>query len=325
MGLVRVSQSAATLLAAPPPSPPRLGGAGAQTERGGGGFVSVYTSDYWSSHLSGGVPLSQSFVYARFTHWADGVCTIVPAVFSQLSPSVSPPDPFRPRRYRIHRRKVRAASFYLLQQVRQEKAFAYFVTLTFPSNLSEEERLERVRRFARNLSRSAKRFRLIGYVWVLERHKSGAIHAHFLIASHRSFLYSSQYTTLAEVSQFYCGSPNGMDVKRVRSFRNLASYLSKYVSKSKDTFASRAYAISVPLACIRRTASLPLVPLRRIVFFAPRFGLSFAGNWLPDPLQVLEAFADEVVPLRSRWFPTSLGASLSGFQPPPLGEVGGGY
>lgn len=210
----------------------------------------------------GGVKPSREL--ARFVLYSDGVAVLQPA---------PPPDPFRvfpafrrssQRRYSVRRRLVRAACFFLLQSAGSAGS-VYFLTLTFPSCLSEDERYDRVRRFARFLAERKARGVIWGYVYALERHRSGAVHAHFLIAQPRGVRLWS--TSLVKASLRWTGSPNGLDKRFVRSRKQIASYLAKYVSKSSAEFGMRAYAYSFPKSAFRRVCYLPIsVDDVRVVF-----------------------------------------------------------
>lgn len=238
---------------------------------------------------------------SRFTLYSDGVAVLQP---------VPPPDPFRTfpafrrspqRRYSVRRRLVRAACFFLLESAGTAGS-VYFLTLTFPSCLSEHERYDRVRRFARFLAERKARGIIWGYVYVLERHKSGAVHAHFLIAQPKGVRLWS--TSLVQASIRWTGSPNGLDKRIVRSRKQIASYLAKYVSKSSAvTFSMRAYAYSFPKSAFRRVCYLPIATDSvRVVFvrstylpcdfagFCALFGLSPPGE-APSSFWLAAAYA----------------------------------
>jgi len=181
--------------------------------------------------------VSVSGLPARLRLWADGVATFSPS-FRSLS---RPPSPVRSgaRVFRVRRRRVRAAAMALFDA----SCSVYMVTFTFPVSLDESERVERVRRFARWLSKEAAAAKgVVGYVWVLERHLTGRLHAHFLVglADGRRRLW---VRSLVEASERWTCSLNGLDVRRVRGARAVSAYVSKYVSKSQAVFSFRAYGV----------------------------------------------------------------------------------
>jgi len=155
------------------------------------------------------------------------------------------------------------------------------VTFTFPASVLEEERVERVRRFARWLSKeSASGGGVAGYVWVFERHVSGALHAHFLVglSGGRRRLW---VRSLVKASLRWTGSSNGLDVRLVRGgSRAVSAYVSKYVSKSQSVFSFRAYGVGGVARFHSRTVSgwfacadSGYFVFRRSLFYAPLYAL----------------------------------------------------
>ncbi|WKT82530.1 hypothetical protein QYC27_13260 (plasmid) [Thermosynechococcus sp. PP45] len=145
-------------------------------------------------------------------------------------------------KFRVNRRKVRAGAYALAAFSKR----VYLVTLTFPSEVTEEERFQKARRFARWLSKESatEEGKVAGYVWVVERHKSGRVHFHFLVGM-RHQASRLWVRKLTEASQRWTGTSNGLDVRRVANgFKAVCCYVSKYVSKGVNAvFSYRAYGL----------------------------------------------------------------------------------
>jgi hypothetical protein len=197
--------------------------------------------------------------------WADGVGTL--SYVRKTSP-VPPTSTSGQRTFRVRRRRVRAASFALFDA----SARVYMVTFTFPAGVTEQERAEKVRRFARFLSKeTAAGGGVTGYVWVFERHRSGALHAHFLVglSVRRRRLW---VRSLVAASERWTGAANGLDVRLVRGARGVSAYVSKYVSKSASVFTFRAYGYGGVASFHVRSVSLPFPALLGF-----SWGLSYSG------------------------------------------------
>jgi hypothetical protein len=114
---------------------------------------------------------------------------------------------------------------------------AYFMTLTFPDNYCDSERVDFKNLFLNNLKHYGK------YFWVTELHESGAIHFHVLLVSERKI----KKGLWLRFSKRYCKSPNGLHVrklstkvydKKAKVLRTyplsvVVYYVTKYVTKTE--------------------------------------------------------------------------------------------
>lgn len=104
----------------------------------------------------------------------------------------------------------------------------YFVTATWPAGWKADERHAAFRKLLDNLR---KMLYSEGYLWVRERHSSGEHHYHVIVRTRYRWNYRR---TVVALSNRYCGSPNGLDVERIRSGRACfyAAKVCGYVQKT---------------------------------------------------------------------------------------------
>ena len=169
---------------------------------------------------------------ARVSFWRDGFVTFGVAPF-EPRPCVKPPAAGAPRgarSWRLNRRRVRASAFALFDQSELVRMY----TLTFPASWDNDRRHSSITRFARFLSKKREYYGITGYVWVVEFHKSGLMHAHFLVGfSGPVWKYQRFFARgLPKASVRWCGSENGLDSRLVTGRRQVSAYVSKYVSKT---------------------------------------------------------------------------------------------
>lgn len=169
---------------------------------------------------------------ARVSFWRDGFVTFGVAPF-EPRPCVRPPAAGAPRgarSWRLNRRRVRASAFALFEGSDSVRMY----TLTFPASWDNDRRHASITRFARFLSKKREYYGITGYVWVVEFHKSGLMHAHFLVGfSGPAWKYQRFFARgLPKASVRWCGSENGLDSRPVTRRRQVSAYVAKYVSKT---------------------------------------------------------------------------------------------
>lgn len=128
----------------------------------------------------------------------------------------------------------------------------YLVTHTMPAEYSNEERRHEWRRFLD----AFRKLNPVNYVWVTEVHTGGGaavgrIHHHMVASFSSTWWYTAQ---ARRWSWAYSGSPNGIDIRRVR--RGAAGYLSKYLCKG--LFEQRTDLLPVAAG----TVEVPSLPFR---------------------------------------------------------------
>jgi len=119
-----------------------------------------------------------------------------------------------------------------------------FITLTLPFDQGTiTDQFIKSRLFEPWLKRMQSNYKLRNYVWKCERQKNGNIHFHittdvFIHYADIRFHWNQLIIKNGLMSQFadkYGHSdPNSTDVKSVKSIRNIAAYISKYMSKDDD-------------------------------------------------------------------------------------------
>jgi len=169
---------------------------------------------------------------ARVSFWRDGFVTFGVAPF-EPRPCVKPPAAGAPRGarlWRLNRRRVRASAFALFDGSDSVRMY----TLTFPASWDNDRRHASITRFARFLSKKREYYGITGYLWVVEFHKSGLMHAHFLVGfSGPAWKYQRFFARgLPKASVRWCGSENGLDSRPVTRRRQVSAYVAKYVSKT---------------------------------------------------------------------------------------------
>lgn len=129
----------------------------------------------------------------------------------------------------------------LIACVRRDADLPCFVTLTYPDQFPSVDRAKRdLKIFEQRLQR---KFINIGYIWKLEPQKRGAPHYHMLIwGVDQSDLFMWVVQNWYEIAgngdlnhyKFHAGALPGSEkcVNKVRSFRGVWSYASKYIGKT---------------------------------------------------------------------------------------------
>ena len=131
----------------------------------------------------------------------------------------------------------------MIAQVRQDAELPDFVTLTYPDAFPTVERAKRdIKVFLQRLERQ---FPDAGYIWKLEPQQRGAPHYHLLVWGCKEgelfrWVVNSWYEIAGNGDfnhwKFHSGALEGSKpcVQKVRSFKGVWSYASKYIGKTFD-------------------------------------------------------------------------------------------
>lgn len=217
--------------------------------------------------------------------------------------------PKKARRYSIPKSKVRAKCQMLLQTARAFK-FCAFYSVSFPAGLSEDDAYVVLNYW---LTFCRKHCGLKSYLWVAERQGNGTIHYHILTPDYmevrgtndamRKILtnFATKYKREWRGLENY----NGVDVRSIwhtskaarakgykrvskqTAARRVALYLTKYISKSSDTFSHLAWHCSRCVSALATSVRYHAERLANVVQWCEglpqlkgRFETDFAIVWL---------------------------------------------
>lgn len=146
------------------------------------------------------------------------------------------------RMYTISRQKVKSSCIELWRCKRSKHLL--FITYTFAFNIQEKDAAAIWQNHCDNIKKT---FKVHHYVWVKERQKSGRIHFHTLMDTNRVNILDLQNSFNNSVNHHnsaFITSNNSVRLGNnpiVNDVRSVARYLSKYISKEKTEFESKAY------------------------------------------------------------------------------------
>lgn len=228
----------------------------------------------------------------------------------------------QPKSYKINKRQITHRIHNYLNQMKGEKQL-YFWTVTFPKGIEETTAY---RLFNTWLTRMRTEAFLKSYIWIAERQQNGTIHYH--IAIHQKipvqkgnkFMRASLMRAAAfgglTLPKSDLSKYNGVDLAKDRKTRRvtnfalkkkskaLAKYLTKYTTKSKDTFQNLAWHCSrdysnliISIACT--PSELYKGELRNFLSISRKF----ENEWIvffpwngepPDKLKQYLAFSNQL-------------------------------
>jgi len=163
----------------------------------------------------------------------------------------------RKKAYCVNKSKVQARAWALFS-LKQSRKVLNFITVSFPRGLPDSVAYQA---FNTWLTRLRTEMKLKLYLWVAERQKNGTIHYHILVPQYlnvriinykmsKCIEYLIKKENLLSLN-FDRKTYNGVDLKRVENNKAaLAAYVTKYVSKSVETFEHLAW------HCSRAVSSL---------------------------------------------------------------------
>ena len=140
-------------------------------------------------------------------------------------------------------RQSRRRLMMMIAQVRQDAELPEFVTLTYPDTFPTVERAKRdIKVFFQRLERQ---FPECGYIWKLEPQQRGAPHFHLLVWGCKEgelfrWVIENWYKIAGDGDinhwKFHAGVLEGTKpcVQKVKSFKGVWSYASKYIGKTFD-------------------------------------------------------------------------------------------
>lgn len=155
--------------------------------------------------------------------------------------------------FRLNKKKVRekCAALFSLDKAR---TFLAFYSISFPAGWSDDDGITCLNQW---LTRLRKEYGLTHYLWVAERQKNGTIHFHLLTTERMTVKKSGEPLSgtnglLAKIIDYQITKKglnfkferekyNGVDVREVKNRKNLASYLTKYVSKNNTEMKCLCY------------------------------------------------------------------------------------
>lgn len=165
----------------------------------------------------------------------------------------------QPKAYKINKRQITHRIHNYLNQMKGEKQL-YFWTITFPKGIAETTAY---RLFNTWLTRMRTDAFLKSYIWIAERQQNGTIHYHIAIHQRipvqkaNKFMRASLMRAAAfgglTLPKSDLSKYNGVDLAKDRKTRRvtnfalkkkskaLAKYLTKYTTKSNDTFQNLAW------------------------------------------------------------------------------------
>ena len=235
-----------------------------------------------------------------------------PRVIPTAAPSVQPSQAAAPlatcrsdRTYKINRPVVRGKinAFFNLQATRE---FCAFYSISFPCGISDNDAFKLFNLWQ---TRCRQSFSLKSFIWVAERQQNGTIHFHILtntrmpIKRVNGFMrtallpYCCQYGwSVAKVSKY-----NGIDVDNVwyskrrnasgcarrrshaHAQQHLSLYVTKYVSKNRDTFSHLAWHESRDIAALFTAHNFDVEECEQIISYflsTKKFWKKFDGEFV---------------------------------------------
>lgn len=153
--------------------------------------------------------------------------------------------PVMQKMYKLNKNKVRDKCF-ALSNLKMSKKFMAFYSVSFPEGFPDKAAISVMNNVLTNVRSKSLKF---NYLWIVERQKNGTIHFHMLVNRYfniRVFNYKFACAIENELLKnndngikFNKSRYNGCDVVKVRSWRGVSQYISKYVSKSVELFKCR--------------------------------------------------------------------------------------
>ena len=115
-----------------------------------------------------------------------------------------------------------------------------FITLTLSSAQCHSDREIKRRLLEPFLKVMRNKWKVVNYVWKAETQANGNIHFHitadkFIHHAELRLVWNTIQENLGYVSRSNIADPNSTDIHAVKQVRNLAAYISKYISKNDST------------------------------------------------------------------------------------------
>ena len=154
-----------------------------------------------------------------------------------------PAQPRQKRKYKLNKRKV-TDKIHAIFNTKAARKFCAFYSISFPFALPDELCHKVLNIW---LTRLRKTYKIPLYLWVSERQKTGTLHFHLITTTYMNIRIVNHFMKSELKTLKKHGEPclqscdldkyNGVDVEKITSkSRALSKYMSKYVSKSDETF-----------------------------------------------------------------------------------------
>ena len=196
-------------------------------------------------------------------------------------------------KYQINKQLVKSKMESWARVVKPKSFFAFY-SISFPCGFKDTDAMKVLNIW---LTRIRKFKKCVNYIWVSERQKNGTVHYHVLIDKFLNIRLLNHYAAKSIDNVMKSNGLNGMnwnykkyngvDVQRVMNLKGLKKYMTKYVTKSYESFNTLANGMSL---MISKLGTKIRVHTRDLEMYVDYFKDWFSGKWEKN-VRVLSNYA----------------------------------